>query len=155
MASAMTHATVRRAVPADLEVVLTMTREFHAEEGDPYDEAQVRTALEPLLADDAHGQVWLLTHRVDGGLGYAVLTWGWGLESGGREGLLDELFVADGWRHEGLGGLLLERVIAEARSASCRTLFLETELANDRARALYARHGLEQQDSIWMSCRLA
>lgn len=98
---------VRRATPAHLASLLDMIGEFYAEDGHEYDEGRIRAALDPLLADDAHGQVWVLHRSVDDLasdlLGYAVLTWGWSLESGGREGLLDEFFVAG----------------AEAGSAAC------------------------------------
>lgn len=149
---------VRRATPAHLASLLDMVGDFYAEDGHEYDEGRIRAALDPLLADDAHGQVWVLHRSVDdlGSdlLGYAVLTWGWSLESGGREGLLDEFFVAGGRRRGGLGGLLIDHVIAEARTAGCRALFLETERSNHRARAFYDRHGLEEQESIWMSAQL-
>jgi GNAT superfamily N-acetyltransferase len=150
----MRDVAIRRATAGDLGSVLAMVREFCEEEGRRYDEGHVRPALEPLLPDDTLGQVWLAGHRVDGDLGYAVLTWGWGLESGGREGLVDELFVAAGWRGHGVGGLLLDRVREEARIAGCRTLFLETERANDAARRLYRRHGLVEEDSVWMRAEL-
>ncbi|WGL53664.1 GNAT family N-acetyltransferase [Nocardioides sp. BP30] len=129
-----------------------MVAVFYVEDGHPYDEVRVRRALGPLLADDTHGQVWLLQPDEPGAdaAGYAVLTWGWSLESGGREGLLDELYVAAGWRRSGWGGLLIEQVIAQARAAGCGALFLETVRPNDRARAFYRRHGLVGQDSIWM-----
>jgi GNAT superfamily N-acetyltransferase len=141
----------RRASPADLARVLELAAEFCAYEGYERAESHTRAALEPLLADDAVGQVWLgvAAGRV---VGYAVLTWGWGLESGGREGLLDEIYVSD--RGAGVGGALVRRVVAAARDAGCRTLFLETEKDNERQRTFYARHGLEEQDSVWMSVTL-
>lgn len=145
---------IRRAVETDTPALLDLIRAFYVEDGHPYDEARVLRALMPLLVDDTYGQVWLVCAdgdpRADGQLlGYAVLTWGWSLESGGREGLLDEIFAAQ--RGEGLGGQLMEHVIGVAREAGCRTLFLETEAANDDARRFYARHGLVEQDSAWMS----
>lgn len=148
---------VRRATPAHLASLLAMLGEFYAEDGHEYDEGCIRAALEPLLTDDARGQVWVLQRAGDldiSLLGYAVLTWGWSLESGGREGLLDEFFVVGGRRRGGLGGLLIDHIIAEARAAGCRALFLETERPNHKARAFYDRHGLEEQESIWMSAQL-
>lgn len=141
---------IRRAGASDTEALLGLIRAFYVEDGHPYDEAHVLGALAPLLADDTYGQVWLVcAGDPPAPLGYAVLTWGWGLESGGREGLIDEIFTAR--RGDGLGAELLEHVIGAAREAGCRTLFLETERANDAARRFYARHGLSEQDSVWMS----
>ena len=138
----------RRAVAADLPRLLELVAEFCAYEGYDRPEAHTRTALEPLLDDDALGHVWLAVVD-DTVAGYAILTWGWGLESGGREGLLDEIYVSD--RGHGIGSVLLDRVIEAAREAGCKTLFLETEKENERQRGFYARHGMEVQDSIWMS----
>jgi GNAT superfamily N-acetyltransferase len=144
---------VRRAVAADGPTVLALACAFRAEDGSPYEEAGLRDALTALLRDDDVGQVWLLEDAA-ALVGYAVLTWGFGLESAGREGLLDEIFVVDGARGRGLGGLLVAHVLAEARAAGCRTIFLETEAANEAARRLYRRHGLIEEDSIWMRAEL-
>jgi len=152
----MSDVGMRRATPADLEPVLALARAFGIEEGRRYDEAHVRGALEPLLRDDTYGQVWLVDDSDGDGtlVGYAVLTWGWGLESGGREGLVDEIFVAGPARGRGLGGTLFACVLSAAREAGCRTLFLETERVNEAARRLYRRHGLVEEDSIWMRAEL-
>jgi GNAT superfamily N-acetyltransferase len=141
---------VRRAVGADLPRLLELVREFYDHEGYAHTDEHVLGALRPLLDDDVLGQVWLV--GAPDPVGYAVLTWGWGLESGGREALLDELYVAH--RGQGLGGVLLERVIAEARAGGALTLFLETEADHEAARRFYARHGLTAEASVWMSIHL-
>jgi GNAT superfamily N-acetyltransferase len=133
---------------------MRLVRAFGVEEDRAYDDGHLLGALDPLLADDALGQVWLACSEDDEPVGYAVLTWGWGLESGGREGLLDEIFIDRGRRGDGLGGRLLEHVITAARVAGCRTFFLETERPNDAARRLYRRYGLVEEDSIWMRSEL-
>ena len=84
-----------------------------------------------------------------GGLGgYAVVTWGWSLEAGGREALLDELYVRD--RNQGAGALLLEAAAVGSSAAGAARLFLETEAANEAVRRFYARHGFAAEDSVWM-----
>lgn len=139
---------IRRAVPGDLPGLLRLIDEFCEIDHHPYDEAHVRRGLEPLLEDDALGQVWVAVSELDL-RGYAVLTWGWGLETGGREGLLDECYVAD--RGNGIGSQLLTRVLAEAGAAGCLTVFLETERPNEAARRFYRRHGFSREESVWMS----
>lgn len=136
-----------------LDALVDLHASYRAEEGLPAN-ARAREALEPLLRDRSRGMV-LVAGEARDALGYAVLTWGWGLESGGREGLLDEVYVAPERRGQGIGGRLVDRVIEAARSAHCRTLFVETERANESARRLYARHGLAEEDSVWMRLNLA
>jgi len=139
--------TIRRAGPGDLAVLLPLIAGFYAVDHHEYDEQTVTDALGPLLADDTYGLV-LLAVAADP-VGYAVLTWGYGLESGGREAVLDELYVRD--RGYGIGALLLTTTLDAARDAGVRHIYLETESHNARARAFYARHGLTEDDSIWMS----
>jgi GNAT superfamily N-acetyltransferase len=134
---------IRTAGPEDADGLIGLIREFYVVDHHPWDEEVVRAGLEPLLASDDHGVVLL----ADGG-GYAVITWSWSVESGGRDVLLDEIYVRD--RGEGAGSELMAAVFAEMRDRGLRRIFLETETANHRARSFYARHGFEVEDSVWM-----
>lgn len=55
--------------------------------------------------------------------------------------LMDGLFVAAGARGLGLGGALIDRVMAEARARGLREVRLDVIETNPRARALYLRKG--------------
>ncbi|MEV0681595.1 GNAT family N-acetyltransferase [Actinosynnema sp. NPDC050436] len=133
---------IRRASTSDLPSLLPLLREFYEVDGHHYDEAVLTSALGPLLADDSVGQVWLFD------TGYAVLTWGWSLESGGRDALLDEFFVRN--RGGGVGGRVIEELAEVSRAAGARRMVLETEAPNDAARRFYRRHGFEPEASTWM-----
>jgi len=138
----------RRADVDDLDSLLPLVREFYEVDRHPYDEPRVVGALRPLLADDALGQVWVV--EASGHLrGYAVVTWSYSLESGGRDCILDEIYVAS--TSAGLGSNLLAAALDGARSLGAGAIFLETEAHNDRARSFYGRHGFEIEDSVWMS----
>lgn len=139
---------VRRAGDDDLDALLQLVEQFCAVDGHDFDIPRVTAALRPLLCDDRNGQVWLLT---DGPaiIGYAVATWGWSLESGGRECLIDEFYVTR--PGSGLGSRLITRVIEEAGKAGATVMFLETEARNEAARRFYRRHGFTVEDSIWLS----
>lgn len=134
-----------------MSTLLPLIEAFCRADGHPYDERRVLAALQPLLVDAALGRV-LLAERAGQAAGYAVLTWGWSLESGGREALLDEIFVAEPGL--GTGSALLAAIVREARDAAARVLFLETESGNARARAFYAGHGFAAEDSLWMRLQL-
>lgn len=127
--------------------MMTLSEEFCLIDGHPFDRERVTRALRPLLADDTMGEVWVVSD--DGGLqGYAVITWGYSLESGGRDALLDEMYVRE--PGSGTGSVLLERVIARVREQGLTTMFLETEMENAAARRFYSRHGFSVDDSVWM-----
>ena len=80
--------------------------------------------------------------------GYGVITWGYSLESGGREALLDELYVRH--RGAGVGTAALPAMIEAARAAGASRVFLETEAHNTRVRTFYAHLGFQTEESVWM-----
>ena len=138
-----------RAGVGDEAALLPLIREFYEVDRHAFELDRVLAGLRPLLADDRHGQVWLIRDPGGEAAGYAVVTWGWSLESGGRECLLDEIYVRT--PGTGLGGKALEAIVEAAAKAGASAMFLETEAHNERARAFYRRGGFAAEDSIWMS----
>jgi ribosomal protein S18 acetylase RimI-like enzyme len=136
---------IRRAGPADLDDLVELHRQFCEIDAHPFDARRARAGFEPLLADDGLGVVWI----IDSAPAYAVLTWGWSIEAGGAEAVLDEVFVAD--RNTGVGSTLLAHVLADGRRRGLARIFLETEAHNERVRRFYRRHGFRDDDSIWLA----
>ena len=124
-----------------------MIEEFNRVDRHAHDDERVRGALAPLLESDEYGQVWQIS-SADGAQGYCVIAWSYSLESGGRECIVDEIFVTD--RGRGLGARLLDEALRGARHAGVKVAFLETEAHNERVRSFYQRHGFTSEDSIWM-----
>lgn len=138
---------IRPATSDDADRLVMLIEEFYEIDGHPFDVPLVEVGLAPLLESDEQGVVLVSD---DGELnGYAVLTWGYSLESGGRDALLDELYVRR--RGQGVGESLMEAVFAEMRGRGVRRIFLETERENDRARTFYERLGFVVEDSVWLS----
>jgi GNAT superfamily N-acetyltransferase len=149
--------TIRRAEPADLDELLVLGAEYCAADGHRFDAPTVRAGFTGLLADDDFGIVLVADScDLDGTarhtLGYAVVTWGWSVEIGGLDVVLDELYVRT--RGHGVGSALIDAVERNCRERGVKRIFLETERPNERARNLYARHGYSVDDSIWMSKEL-
>jgi ribosomal-protein-alanine N-acetyltransferase len=71
--------------------------------------------------------------------GYAGL-----LAPDGGDGEIQTIAVAPAARRQGLGRLLMERLIAEADARGARQVFLEVRADNPNARVLYDSLGFEQ-----------
>ena len=138
-------ATLTRASAEHLPLLLELVAEFCEVDQHPYDSARVALALGPLLEDDQYGVVYLVNQDS----GYLVVTWGYSLESGGREALIDEIYLRK--RGEGLGGKVMDALFVDMAARGVVKMFLETETHNHRARRFYARQGFDEDDSIWMS----
>jgi len=140
---------IRRAQVEDLNLLIEMNGEYCIAEGVDPDPARSRAGIAPLLIDDTHGSIHMILDPAGHEVGYAVLARSWSVEIGGAEVVLDELYVRR--RGEGIGSQALNALATWCRTNGVKRIFLETELANHRARALYERHGFIPQDSIWMS----
>lgn len=133
----------------DLPVLLELVAEYCATDRHPFDEHVARRGLEPLLTDDTFGAIWMIDPAGSTADGYIVVTWGWSIEIGGLDVVLDEFYVRT--RNQGKGSAALRVIEADCRARGVRRIFLETELVNEPARRLYARHGYIADTSVWMS----
>src|SRR4029079_15223178 len=96
---------IRKAHAGDHAALLDMMEVFNRGERIDMRREVVGPALAKLLADDSLGVVLIC----DGG--YALLTWGFDLEFGGRDAFLTELYLRPEQRRSGVGRALLEAVL--------------------------------------------
>lgn len=137
-----------RAGAAHVDVLVELSRSYCELDHHRFDEARTRAGLGPLLESDRHGVVWLIGPESNPA-GYAVVTWGWSVEGGGPEALLDEVYVHD--RGRGLGSAAVAAILDDCRDRGILRVFLETESHNERARRLYTRLGFVTEASVWMA----
>jgi ribosomal protein S18 acetylase RimI-like enzyme len=124
----------------DLAALLPLVEAFQREEGYPTGDPALGDAVAALLADEGAGRVVLARAGCEV-VGYAALCFGFSIEHRGRDAFVDELYVQPGRRGAGLGRALLRALETEAVAAGVRTLHLEVERDNPRARALYVAEG--------------
>ena len=143
---------IRRSTLDDLDLLVELGAEYCEADGHAFDEATVRAGFGGVVSDDTFGIV--LVAEVDRAVvGYAVVSWGWSIEVGGLDVVLDEIYVRP--KGLGIGSALLSASEEACRAAGAKRVFLETELANERARTWYSSFGFEIESSTWMSKRLA
>lgn len=146
-------APIRLATAADLGALLALMQAFYDESDYPLDVAKARAAFADLFADEHNGRVWIAEEGGEA-LGYAVLTLGFAMEYYGRDGFLDDLYLAPAARGRGLGTALMDTVEREARALGVRALHLEVGRDNARAKGLYAARGFRDNDRQLLTKRL-
>jgi len=140
---------IRLADQADQTALIGLLGDFAEEALAPLTTEHLTAAVSPLLRGTELGEIWVLEHEQNL-VGYLVIGWGWGIESGGREALIDEVFVSHAHRNQGLGTRLVEAALTRAKELDAKTVFLETEQSNPESRKLYQNLGFEIEDSVWM-----
>ena len=92
------------------------------------------------LALSGEGFGLRLAEDATGLAGFALHSWQTNSWTGGTDGCLDTLFVRSEARGTGLGGALLDDLLAIGRARGWRTVFWHVAEGNRTARALYDRY---------------
>jgi diamine N-acetyltransferase len=146
--------TIRLVRPADVAALLDLMQQLYVEDGTvPFRRDAHRAATERLLDAGDAGQIYVVecSYAI---VGYAVLTWGYSLEYGGTQALLDEMYIAPSHRRKGLARQLLKIVESACRDLGARALHLEVERSNVAVQRLYQSHGFSSQDRLLLTKRL-
>ena len=111
---------VRLATRADVALLVEFMRRFYDHFRYPFDEAEARSTLEPLLEPDSHfGRAWILCAE-GRDVGYVVAAFGYSLEHRGRDAFVDELWVEPQWRGHGFGEAALRLAERECAALGVR-----------------------------------
>ena len=132
----------RDAALVDLPTILPLMREFYSFEQLPYDESRATKLLTQLLNDSNCGRLVVIEHESHIA-GYLVVGFGFSIEFGGKDALLDELFILPNFRGLGLGSEAIAFAISLCKQAGVEALHLEADHFNERAHDLYLRLGFK------------
>lgn len=135
-----------------INLLLEMMCELYAYDHSPFDERAALSALQQILADDSYGRVYLIWSG-EMVVGYIVLTLGFSLEYHGRDAFVDEIYVKESHRGQGIGKRSLQFIEGVCRELGVKALHLEVERANARAQAVYRKEGFVAHDRYLMTRR--
>src|SRR5690606_36420523 len=136
----------------DVADILPRTRALNAHEGIEIGDELLEAGLRRLLADASLGGAWLI-ERDGREIGYAIVTFGYDLEFGGRDAYLTELWVDEAERGHGAATAALELLANEVRAHDVRALHLQVRPDNPAVR-LYERAGFTRVPRLVLTRRL-
>ena len=143
---------IQRSTVADLPGLLPLLRGYSTFYRATAQDEDLLAMAEAFCGDSPDG-TQLLARTDDGRLvGFATVLWSWHTTTGTRLAVMEDLFVNDGVRGEGVGRALLEACASLARERGCDALAWETAPDNVVAQRLYDATGAER--STWLGYRL-
>ena len=126
----------------DLPTLVGMMPGVYAYEGDMPDIDRWAAAAEELIQHPDLGHIWMI-HLNGLPIGYLAAAYGFSLEFSGRGIVIDELFVAEANRSQGIGRQAIEFVEGFARSQGLHSLTLDVDIANTRGQQFYQARGFQ------------
>jgi ribosomal protein S18 acetylase RimI-like enzyme len=124
----------------DLPSLLSLMRELYANQHMIFDPDVAAAAVLALLRDETLGRIFLI-HSGGHLAGYFALSFCFSLEFHGRFGLLDELYVRERCRGQGLGRQAEALATTICKEEGLTALRLEVGKDNTAAESLYSRLG--------------
>ena len=146
---------LRLAQQQDIDFLLPLVADYHALELISSTASARRNALLPLLSENsALGKVWLISEQSQL-VGYIALCFGYSIEIGGKDAFIDEFFIVESARGQGIGAAVLEEVKTHTGQSGIAALHLEVGTKNLRAKKLYAKAGFSSRERFHlMTCKL-
>ena len=133
---------IREATDADLPALMPLLRgycDFY--ESNPSDDGLEAMARDVIAAPEERAFLLVATDDAGEVVGFALNQWKWSSLRGARVVVLDDLFVAESARGQGLADALIEAVADVARRHGAPIVSWFTMPDNKRAQAVYDRVG--------------
>ena len=127
----------------DIDPLMELVQEFYQFDKITFDEKVIK-AFTALLSDEQLGLIWLICDR-DRPIGYVAVTYFFSMEYHGRCGLIDELYIREAYRGQGIGKRVFIMLEDYLKSQSMRSLSLVVDFWNDKAEALYTKIGFRRE----------
>lgn len=125
---------------SSIDGVVELMRQFYSHFNYPFDEVLTRKNLILLISNKNLGRI--STIWFDGKMiGYVVLAFGFSFEYKGIDAFVDELFLIDGYRSKGIGGVVMVYVEQLANECGIKVVHLEVEKDNAIGERLYLKKG--------------
>ena len=142
--------TFRLAEVSDTDTILDYMRRLYVQDGLRFEETSARATLAGIVGDGSLGRVWMIRMGSEP-IGYMILTLGYSLEYRGRDAFVDELFVDESRRRQGIGRKAMQFLEQACRDLDVRALHLEVERPNVAAQHLYRKFGFVDHDRYLMT----
>lgn len=140
--------------PDHLAKLMELVTAFHEEAAITSTDKTRLAGISPLLDGIPQGCAYLIgPPRAP--IGYIVITFGWSVEFGGLDAIIDELYIRPGVRGRGIASEALIALPRALAAGGLRAVHLDVAKDNAKALKLYSRAGFALRDThVSLSKRL-
>jgi len=140
--------------PDDRDRLLNMVTQFHLEERLPTTDEERLAGIDALFSGELQAAAWLIGPK-SSPVGYIIVSFGFCMAIGGREAMIDEIWIRPSVRGRGMGSQCLAMILKELSQMDIKRVNLDVATDNPQAKALYEKLGFAPHERYQrMSCRL-
>ncbi|MGA9379416.1 MAG: GNAT family N-acetyltransferase [Phormidium sp.] len=142
--------TFKTATNSDRDLLLTLTKEFYQIEHLTYNVEVLNKCFDEIFTNENLATIWIICADREPA-GYLVLTFGYSLEFHGRDALIDEFYIRETYRSQGIGKQTLEFVKTTCQTLGIKAVHLVVDHQNHRAKTIYQKAGFTEHERYIMT----
>ncbi len=137
----------------DKSDILEMMTSFNKIDGYDFDLSIGEKNLSDFTSNEMLGRLYLIRYK-ENNVGYLVLSFGFSFEYKGRDAFIDEFYIKQEYRNQGIGKLTMDFVESESIKLNINAVHLEVEPHNSNANRLYLNKGYKSNDRTLLTKKI-
>lgn len=137
----------------DKSDILEMMTSFNKIDGYDFDLSIGEKNLSDFTSNEMLGRLYLIRYK-ENNVGYLVLSFGFSFEYKGRDAFIDEFYIKQEYRNQGIGKLTMDFVESESIKLNINAVHLEVEPHNSNANRLYLNQGYKSNDRTLLTKKI-
>ncbi|WP_109435320.1 MULTISPECIES: GNAT family N-acetyltransferase [Aquimarina] len=133
--------------------ILQMMKDFNTIDGYPFDAKIREKNLIEFTNKQSLGRLYLIKNRSNI-IGYILLIFGFSFEYGGHDAFIDEFYIKDDFRNQGIGKMVLEFIEKQSQNLKINAIHLEVEHHNKSANHLYLKQGFKDNQRALLTKKI-
>lgn len=109
----------------------------------PFSKKITTQNLKKILENPNLGKIWMIESDKKA-IGYLVITYCFSFEYKGLYAYIDEIYIDEKYRNQGIGTKAVQFAIRESKKGKIKMLYLEVEKHNKRATSVYEKLGFSE-----------
>ncbi|MFN4085010.1 MAG: GNAT family N-acetyltransferase [Spirosomataceae bacterium] len=134
---------LREATQEDSPAIIQMMSDFFSLFQYPFDRQERENQVQQILDHPSWGQIWMCCQENQEVIGYQFIAFTYSFEFKGRVAYLDEYFIKEEFRGQGIGQKYLAALVDKYKQLEFGSVRLEIESYNQRAYYLYEKMGFK------------
>lgn len=129
--------------------IVTFMERFNRIDGYPFIKKITKKNIKHFLKNSNLGKIWMI-EKDEVAIGYLVLTFCFSFEYKGLYAYIDEIYIEETYRNQGIGTKAMEFAMRQAKKLKIKMIYLEVEKNNKKAKNIYTKLGFTENKRLLM-----
>ncbi len=131
-----------RVYPSEMAALKEYVEALYSHDEDFESMVNIEAGIKSMMRNENLATAYFIKHGVDR-IGYVILTRYHSVEKGGLTFYIDELYVEAATRRQGVGKMIMDKILEIARTEGAKALWAQAEPFNKAAQSFFLSQGFQ------------